>query len=179
MALRRLGNPYLLDRFRFVPRVSFHRTYAEALAAARGLAWKVAGDEHCVGRPARTLTYTRPPQPLELADEGGRIRLGYRAAEGAFLVAAVTYDEGWRARLENGSPLAVHPTAASQLGVELPAGEHRLLLEYREPLLGAGAAVTLAALAGGIAIFCWPFCWPFGRPRTQAAAGGVGAAHRP
>lgn len=157
IALRRVANPYLLPRFRFVPRVSFHRTYAEARAVARALAWKVARDEQCVGEPGRTLTYTRPPQPLELADEGGRIRLGYRAAEGAFLVAAVTFDEGWQARLEDGAPLAVHPTAASQIGVELPAGEHRVLLEYREPRLAVGAAVTLAALAAGLSAFCWPW----------------------
>jgi hypothetical protein len=164
IALRRVANPYLLPRFRFVPRVSFHRTYVQALAAARALAWKVARDEQCVGQPARTLTYARPPQPLELVDEGGRIRIGYRAAEGAFLVAAVTFDEGWRASLEGGSPLAVHPTAASQLGVELPAGEHRVLLEFREPLLGVGAAVTLTALAAGLAAFFWPW-----RPHRQAS----------
>ncbi len=168
VALRRVANPYLLPRFRFVPRVSFHRTYAQAVAAARALAWKVARDEQCIGQPGRILSYGQPPQPLELVDEGGRIRVGYRAAEGAFLVAAMTFDEGWRASLEDGSPLSVQPTAASQLGVELPAGEHRLLLEYREPRLGLGAAVTLAALACGIVAFFWP--WRFGR---RLAPGGV------
>jgi len=162
---RRVANPYVLPRFRFVPRVTFHPTYAQALAVARTLAWKVARDEQCIGQPSRTLTYAQPPQPLDLADEGGRIRLRYRAAEGAFLVAAVNFDEGWRASLEGGSPLAVHPTAASQIGVELPAGEHRVLLEYREPLLEAGAAITLAALGAGIAAFCWPW-----RPGYRQAA---------
>ncbi len=166
LSLRRVANPYLLPRFRFVPRVTFHLTYAEALAAARALEWKVAGDEQCVGRPAPALRYSQPPRLLELADEGGRIRLRYQAAQGAFLVAAITFDEGWRARLERGSALAVHPTAASQLGVELPAGEHRVLLEYREPLLGAGAAVTLITLAAGIAAFFWPW-----RPRRLRTAG--------
>src|SRR5947209_7053828 len=122
IALRRVANPFVLPRFRFVPRVSFHPTHAAALAAARGLAWKVARDEQCVGGPARTLVYTRPPQPLELVDEGGRIRIDYRAEEGAFLVAATTFDEGWRARLDGGPLLPVYPTAACQLGVALPAG---------------------------------------------------------
>jgi hypothetical protein len=166
--LRRVANPYLLPRFRFVPRVSFHPTYGEALAAGRALAWKVARDEQCVGLPARTLTWAQPPQPLELVDEGGRIRLGYRAAEGAFLVAAITFDEGWRASLESGLPLAVHPTAASQIGIELPAGEHRVLLEFREPLVGTGAAITLTALAAGIAAFCWP--WRPSRTTRRVAA---------
>ncbi|MBW8876457.1 MAG: hypothetical protein JF614_15930 [Acidobacteria bacterium] len=154
--LRRVPNPFVLPRFRFVPRVSFHPTHAAALAAARGLAWKVARDEHCLGGPARTLVYTRPPQVLALLDEGGRIRIDYRAEEGAFLVAATTFDEGWRARLDGGSPLPVYPTAACQLGVALPAGQHRLRLEYREPLVSAGAAITLVTLAGAVAALGWP-----------------------
>jgi hypothetical protein len=162
---RRVANPYVLPRFRFVPRVTFHPTYAQALAVARALSWKVARDEQCIGQPSRILTYAQPPQPLDLVDEGGRIRLRYRAAKGAFLIAAINFDEGWRASLEGGSPLAVHPTAASQIGVELPAGEHRVLLEYREPLLEAGAAITLAALGAGIAAFCWPW-----RPGYRQAA---------
>jgi hypothetical protein len=136
--------------------VSFHPSHAAALAAARALDWKVARDEQCVGGPPRTLVYTRPPQPLGLVDEGGRIRIDYRAEEGAFLIAAITFDEGWQARLDGARPLAVYPTAACQLGVALPAGAHRLRLEYRQPLLGAGAAITLATLAGGLAALLWP-----------------------
>ncbi|HEX4962733.1 MAG TPA: hypothetical protein VF173_17990 [Thermoanaerobaculia bacterium] len=155
VVLRRVANPFVLPRFRFVPRVSFHSTHAAALAAARALAWKVARDEQCVGEPARTLTYTRPPQPLKLVDEGGRIRIDYAAEEGAFLVAAMTFDEGWQARLD-GASLPVYPTAACQLGVAVPAGRHRLVLEFREPLVRVGAAVTLAALAAGAAALGWP-----------------------
>ena len=156
VVLRRVTNPFVLPRFRFVPRVSFHPTHAAALAAARSLAWKVARDEHCVGEPARTLVYTRPPQTLGLVDEGGRIRIDYQAEDGAFLVAAMTFDEGWRARLDGGALLPVHPTAACQLGVALPAGRHRLLLEYREPLVSVGAAITLVTLAGAVAVLGWP-----------------------
>jgi hypothetical protein len=43
--------------------------------------------------------------------------------------------------------VAVRPTAACQLGVELPPGEHRLDLQYRDPKVPAGAALSLAALA--------------------------------
>ncbi|HEX3554668.1 MAG TPA: hypothetical protein VIA62_15705 [Thermoanaerobaculia bacterium] len=154
--LRRVPNPFVLPRFRFVPRVSFHPTHAAALAAACGLAWKVARDEQCVGGPARTLVYTRPPQPLALVDEGGRMRIDYRAEEGAFLVAATTFDEGWRARLDGGTPLPIYPTAACQLGVALPAGQHRLRLEYREPWVSVGAAITLVTLAGAVAALGWP-----------------------
>ena len=138
--------------------MSFHATHAEALAAARGAGWTVASEEHCVGgvgEPGQTLAYSRPPRPLGLAEEGGRIRVDYQADEGAFLVAAITFDEGWRARLDGGRAIPVHPTAACQLGVALPAGEHHLVLEYREPLAAAGGAISLAALAGGLAAFGW------------------------
>ncbi len=151
LPLRRVTNPHVLPRFRFTPRVSFHPSHAAALAAARALDWKVARDEQCVGSPPRTLVYTRPPHPLGVVDEGGRIRVDYEAEEGAFLVAALTFDEGWRARLDGGEPLPVYPTAACQLGVALPAGRHRLQLEYRQPLLGAGAAITLITLIGMVA----------------------------
>jgi len=50
----------------------------------------------------------------------------------------------------------VDPTAACQLGLQLPAGRHRLELRYREPLLPLGLAVTLAALAGGAAAIFLP-----------------------
>ncbi|MBW8876455.1 MAG: hypothetical protein JF614_15920 [Acidobacteria bacterium] len=157
LGLRRLENVHVLPRFRFVPRVTFHPTHAAAVAAARAGEWAVGREEQGVrpGLPPRTLIYTRPPRLLESADEGGRVRLHYRTAEGAFFVAATTFDEGWRARVD-GAPVPVEPTAACQLGVELPAGEHRLVLEYWDSFVPVGAAVSLAALLVGALIFRRP-----------------------
>jgi hypothetical protein len=161
LGLRRLENAHVLPRFRFVPRVTFHPTHAAAVAAARAEDWAVGREEQGVrpGLPPRTLAYARPPRLLESADEGGRVRLRYQAAEGAFFVAATTFDEGWRAEVD-GAPFPVAPTAACQLGVELPAGEHRLLLEYRDPFVPVGAAVSLAALLVGALIFRRPGAAP-------------------
>ncbi|HEX4962731.1 MAG TPA: hypothetical protein VF173_17980 [Thermoanaerobaculia bacterium] len=155
--MRRLENAHVLPRFRFVPRVTFHPTHAAAVAAARASEWAVGREEQGVrpGSPSRTLAYTRPPRLLESADEGGRVRLHYQAEEGAFFVAATTFDEGWHAEVD-GAPVPVDPTAACQLGVELPAGEHRLLLEYRDPFVPVGAAVSLAALLAGALLFRRP-----------------------
>jgi hypothetical protein len=153
-ALIRLRNAYVLPRFRFVPRVSFQPGWDEALAAARAEGWDVARHEQAArsGRPAETVAYRRRPALLEVVDEGGRVRLRYRAEEGAFFVAASTFDEGWSARVD-GAPVPVYPTAACQLGVALPPGEHRLELAYRDPRVPLGAAVTLAALgAAGLAL---------------------------
>jgi hypothetical protein len=161
LGLSRLENTHVLPRFRFVPRVTFHPSQAAALAAAQAAEWAVGREEQSVrlGIPSRTLVYARPPHLLESADEGGRVRLRYRAEEGAYFVAATTFDEGWRAWID-GVPAAVDPTAACQLGVELPPGEHRLLLEYRDPFIPVGAAVTLLALLVGTLVYRWPQAAP-------------------
>ncbi len=152
--LRRLENVHVLPRFRFVPRVTFHPSHAAAVAAARARDWSVAREEQAVrpDAPSQARTYTRPPRLLESADEGGRVRLRYQSQEGAFFVAAMTFDDGWRARLD-GELIASFPTAAGQLGVELPPGEHRLVLEYKDPFVPVGAAISLAALLVGGLIY--------------------------
>ncbi len=155
LGLSRRENLQVLPRFRFVPRVTFHPSQGEALAAARAAQWRVGREEHAgrPGMPPRTLVYSRPPLLLESADEGGKVRFRYQAGtEGAFFVAAITFDEGWRALID-GAPVAVYPTAACQVGVELPPGEHRLLLEYRDPFVPVGAAVSLFALLVGTLVF--------------------------
>ena len=152
--IRKARNLFVLPRFRFVPRVTFRPSLKSALAAARAGGWDLGREEQAVapGRPARPRVYRRPPRGVTLADEGGRIRLDYQADEGAFFVAAMTYDPGWRARVD-GVPIAVYPTAACQAGVELPPGAHRLELEYRDRAVPVGAAVTLVALTAGILLF--------------------------
>ena len=142
-----LSSPQVLPRFRFVPRVVFHTTAAEALAAARAGEWDVAREEHAVasGQGGKELAWKGPTRLLDLRDEGARVVLRYRAEEGGFFVDASTFDEGWRARVD-GEPVPVFVTAACQLGVVLPAGEHRLELEYRDPFVPVGGAVSLAAL---------------------------------
>jgi hypothetical protein len=157
LGLSRVENSHVLPRFRFVPRVTFHPSLTAAIAAARAASWTVGREEHCVqpSLPSRTLAYSRPPHLLDSADEGKRVRLHYRADEGAFFVAATTFDEGWSGRVD-GAPVAVYPTAACQLGVELPPGEHRLVLEYRDPFVPVGAAVSLFALLLGVVVYRRP-----------------------
>jgi hypothetical protein len=153
-SMRKTRNVFVLPRFRFVPRVTFHPSQAAALAAARAAGWDVGREEQSVapGRPPQTLVYRRPPRRVALADEGGRIRLDYQAEAGAFFVAAMTFDPGWHARVD-GVPVAVHPTAACQAGVQLPPGAHRLELQYRDPAVPLGVAVSLVALIAGALLF--------------------------
>jgi hypothetical protein len=152
---KKLENPSVLPRFRFVPRVSFHPSHAAAVAAAHAEDWRVARHEHAVRPgPPSSLAFTHPPRLLNVIDTGGRVEARYRSREGAFLVAAMTFDQGWTASVE-GRPVATYPTAACQIGVELPPGEHRLVLQYRDPLVGVGAGITLAALVSGVAALFW------------------------
>jgi len=154
LPVRPVRNPFLLPRYRFVPRVGFHDSFGSALYLSRADAYAVQRYEHCVreGVAPSVETYPQPPQPLQLVDEGGRIRLRYRAPGKAFFTVAMTYDEGWRASID-GAPATTYLTGLSQLGVELPAGEHSLLLEYRDPRVGTGAAVSLLAFVASAALF--------------------------
>jgi uncharacterized membrane protein YfhO len=81
----------------------------------------------------------------------GSLELRYSAAAGGFFVAATTFDDGWQAFIDDGAPRRLYLTAAGQVGVELPSGDHRLRLEYRERLLPLGAAVSLLTLAACLA----------------------------
>lgn len=153
--MRELDDPFVLPRRRFVPRAVFHPDAESALAAARQEKYSLMRREHAVRPegPHGEVLYPRLPQPLEIAEHGGWLRLRYRSASAAFFVLADTFDEGWRAAAD-GKPLPVFPTAASQIAVELPAGEHVLELRYRDPLVPLGAAISLLALVA-VAVISW------------------------
>jgi hypothetical protein len=142
------ANPFCLPRYRFVPRVAFHATFGTALAAARAGRYAAGAEEHCWrpwAGPAQA-EYAGAARLLQVFDRGGRIELRYRAADRAFLTAANSFDPGWRAHVD-GVAVAVLPTAACQLGIELPAGEHRLQLDYADRAVGVGAWISAVALA--------------------------------
>jgi hypothetical protein len=156
LSVRPIPNPYRLPRYRFVPKVGYQDSFGSALYLSRQEGYEVNRHEHVVreGETPAEADYPQPPQPLELADRGGSIRLRYRAPGKAFFVVAMTYDDGWRAAVD-GAPVRAYLTGLCQLGVELPAGDHTLLLTYRDPLVGVGAAVSLLTLAACAAVFIW------------------------
>lgn len=137
------SNPRVLPRHRFVPAVAFHPTVFAALAGARADGYDLARVDHWVG--AGGPTAGGEARLLAIDDRGGRVAVRYRAPGGGFFVAATTFDRGWAAAVD-GRPVVTYPTAIGQLGVVVPAGEHRLDLAYHTPRLAAGAAVTAAGL---------------------------------
>ncbi|HYG64828.1 MAG TPA: YfhO family protein [Thermoanaerobaculia bacterium] len=146
--MQAVPNPFLLPRFRFVPRASFHPTWEAALQEARAQGWLVHRHEHAVrpGAPTAPVTYAGRPQTVEFTDERQRMRMRYTSEAPALFTAAVTFDGGWRAAVD-GAAVPVWPTAAGQMSVEVPAGEHEIVLEYHQPLLLRGVAISLTALA--------------------------------
>ncbi|HRB12245.1 MAG TPA: YfhO family protein, partial [Vicinamibacteria bacterium] len=75
----------------------------------------------------------------------GRVRAEVDAPEAARLVVAVSYDEGWRARVDGVEvPVRENPLAFASVPVE--PGHHLVDLSYRPPLLGAGALLSALAL---------------------------------
>lgn len=140
-------NPYVLPRWRFVPRASFHTSLPSAIGGARADYYALHRGEHCLreGSPGETVAYRSPPEVLDFTEAPARFSVRYRCASPAFFTWAVTFDAGWQARVD-GVAIPAYPTAIGQIGVPLPAGEHELVLAYRQRGLAAGALVSLAGL---------------------------------
>jgi uncharacterized membrane protein YfhO len=67
-------------------------------------------------------------------------------------VASLVNDGGWRAHDEAGNPLATGRVNGPFLAVRVPAGEHRVRLDYAPPGFRAGALVSAASLALAIVL---------------------------
>jgi hypothetical protein len=156
--------PDPLPRFRGVPAVRFVPDPAAARAALAGQGYRVGGRDVWIaaagsapapaaaGGAARVLA----------AGAGGR-RIAIDAASpagGGWLVAAVTFDRGWRGRA-GGRELPLWPTALGQIGTVVPAGRHRVELTYADPWLPWGVGGSAAGLLALAVLAGWP---PFRRP---------------
>jgi hypothetical protein len=92
-----------------------------------------------------------------------REEVRYRASEpGRLLFARLTWP-GYTATVD-GRPAEVVDGPAGLLAVEVPAGEHSLVLEYRAPGLRAGA---LAAAAAALVVLVQSAVWWWGRHRRR------------
>lgn len=69
------------------------------------------------------------------------------AAEPSLVVVAQSWARGWRATV-NGQPALVLRANHAFQAVEVPAGRHEVVLEYRDRRLAVGAMLSLATLAG-------------------------------
>lgn len=132
-----------LPRFRFVR--SLGHAADERAASVAKPALDLASSDLCIGTNSPPAGEYAAAAVLS-ATQQQRVRLRYRATGPAFLVAAITYDEGWKGSLEDGTAVALCPTSLGQLGVALPAGEHLLSLTYRDPWVRVGVAISAITL---------------------------------
>ena len=85
-----------------------------------------------------------------------RIEGKVRSDQKRILVVQTPYDRGWRA-WQDGNIAPALKVDVGLLGVAVDAGEHQLVLRYRNPLLGYGAAITLvSACLLGLGRWRWP-----------------------
>lgn len=77
-------------------------------------------------------------------------------AQGETLVrVAVPWFPGWRATID-GHPVPVEPVDHALIGIRIPGGYHRLVLEYRQNYLALGAAISLGALLALLGLLIAP-----------------------
>lgn len=172
-AVARAPVPGRLPRFRGVPAVRFVPDAAAARTALARQGWRVGErDVWIAGEgapPAATGGGTGGEGGDEAGEEAGgaarvlaaraggrRIVLDAAAPPGGgWLVAAVTFDRGWRATA-GGRGLPLWPTALGQIGTRVPAGRHRVELVYRDRRLPWGVAGSAAGLLALAALAAWP-----------------------
>jgi hypothetical protein len=78
-------------------------------------------------------------------ETNNRVEIDVAASGDAFLAAAITRHKYWSATVD-GEPVAIVPTNIAYSGIEIPQGRHSVVMRYRNPLIGAGAALSAAAL---------------------------------
>jgi hypothetical protein len=87
------------------------------------------------------------------ASSPGRLALSATAREARYLVVSETWHPGWRGRVD-GRPVPLYRTDGALLGLAVPAGAHRVELEFAPPLwdlargISAAAALVFLGLAG-------------------------------
>ncbi len=137
------ANPTALAGVRVVPNAVFHATADEALASARAEDYDVGAREHLVGENPQIAFAAGEIEILHR--QGDEWRLRTEAPGRALVVAAITFDDGWRATAGT-DQLPTWPTALGQLALAAPAGSHELELRYRDPWVRVGVLVSLVAL---------------------------------
>lgn len=78
-----------------------------------------------------------------------RVILEVEMSRPGFVVLVDTFDPGWRARVD-GQPAAILRANVAFRAVAVPAGAHRVEMEYRPFSVSLGLAVTLAGIVGAV-----------------------------
>lgn len=127
------------------PRFAIAERVVNCEAVRRCLDYVAAAPEEAV---AITSSHAFAPGRGSLHDiveRPNEISMVVDAESRTFVTAAVTLDRYWTASID-GRAVEIVPTNIAYQGVVVPAGRHRLRMTYRNPLIGYGAAVSIATL---------------------------------
>lgn len=111
--------------------------------------------------PALAITGPRPPrvqQETWRRNAPGDILLTASTSDNAMLVISEPYIRGWTATVD-GRPVRLYHADAALMAIGLPAGSHRVALQYRQPGLRLGLGLSAAALllaAVALLLSRWP-----------------------
>ena len=107
----------------------------------------------------------RAGEVVVLADRPGRMLLEIDATSRGRLTFQERYHPGWRAWLDD-EPQRVEPADGEFLSCSVPAGKHRLRIEFRPASLRRGALVSLSGL--GLTMACCALGWLRSRRHSEA-----------
>jgi hypothetical protein len=154
------------------------RVVDSALAAGRAFTQndhplEVVDVEGALGRSQR-LFATGEVRILAMRPGRVELRLGTRAP--GFLVVTSSWYPGWEA-LADGRLAPIHRVNGSFLGVEIPAGTHRVVLRYHPTWLMASCAVSGLAFLVAFGYAAWRLrsCVVLQRTARVAETGRAGA----
>jgi hypothetical protein len=128
------------------PRVFLARAVRTSLEVGVGALEQLRLDEHkvpwegpsSVDSDEGSVTW-KQPRPEEL-------RIAVDAPQPTALIVTNDWVPGWSATID-GAQVPLYPAMVTAIGVEVPAGAHEVVLTFRTPRLGVGAAATLLGVA--------------------------------
>ncbi len=88
--------------------------------------------------------------PRVIVETPRHIELEVSVPRAAWLVSAISWYPGWKARVD-GRPVAIAKTNYAFLGVPIPAGTHRVQLDFESDSVRIGAWISIAGL-GALAL---------------------------
>ena len=131
-----------------LPRFYFARSVVPAADSAQSLA-RLESLDPAVATIVEQTAVTGAPDPAGtvsiLHADQGSYRLKYTSRTPGILRASIPWFPGWRAAME-GKALPLRVADHALIGVEVPAGQNEITLEYHSTWFLPGAALSLATL---------------------------------
>jgi hypothetical protein len=87
--------------------------------------------------------------------EPGWLELEVTAPQPSFLVASEAYYPGWEAWIDN-QPASIHRTDIAFRGIVVPAGAHRVRMQFQPRIFDLSRTVTALTLILVAGMACWP-----------------------